>query len=136
MNEVIETDEYNPLNELAISNKFKNVTDNEIRNEEEQDRMIVYLKCNCKEEEKLISTHFCQECVQGFCSICVKAHQRFKLTKLHNLKIINHFCECKIEEKRIASKYCQECSEVFCADCVIAHQRLIITRFHALSDLQ
>ena len=113
---------------------LKIIIDNEIETETDQE-MIDFYNCNCKEEGKFIATHFCEDCVQGFCLICIKAHQRFKLTRLHKLHLINHFCECKIEEKRIATKYCQECSEVFCADCVIAHRRLIITRNHTLNEI-
>ena len=116
-------------------NQLQKINDNEIEAETADQEMIDFYYCNCKEDGKNIATHFCEDCVQGFCLICIKAHQRFKLTRLHKLHLIKHFCECKSEDKRIATKYCQECSEVFCAACVIAHRRLIITRNHTLIEI-
>ena len=91
-----------------------------------------YLNCNCKNEDKFISTDYCQECNEGFCRFCVQAHQRFQVAREHNIQKINYYCKCdtNTEEKIPASKYCEECSEAFCTDCVIAHGRLIITKKH------
>ena len=97
-----------------------------------------FFTCNCKEDDKLVSTHYCEECNEGLCKFCIKAHQRFdKLTKSHNVQPINYYCKCNNteEEKIPATKYCQECSEAFCMDCVIAHGRLIMTKNHILKSI-
>ena len=79
--------------------------------------------CNCKKEDQHMSTHYCEECDEGFCRFCVKAHQRFlKVTQVHNLLQINYYCKCQTEEKDSASKYCLDCSEAFCTNCANAHE--------------
>ena len=102
--------------------------------EEEIDDNI-FLNCNCKDEDKLMSTHYCQECNEGFCRFCVEVHQRFQVARMHKIQPINYYCKCDTEEKISASKYCEECSEAFCTDCVIAHGRLIITKKHILKSI-
>ena len=94
-----------------------------------------YLNCNCKDEDKLMSTHYCQECNEGFCRFCVEVHQRFQIARGHNLQQINYYCKCDKEEKISAEKYCEECSEAFCSDCINAHGRFIITRNHVLKSI-
>ena len=94
--------------------------------------------CNCKEENKLVSSHYCEECNEGFCKYCIKAHQEFdEVTKSHNIQLINYYCKCNNtdDEKIPATKYCQECSQAFCMDCVIAHGRLIMTKNHILKSI-
>ena len=115
--------------ENLLENPNKNIVkidnENDIKIEYEKDEAN-YFKCNCEEENKSIATHYCEECAEGLCRICVKFHQRFKVTQIHNLQQINYYCKCKPEEKLTASKYCEECSEAFCTDCIIAHERLIM----------
>ena len=92
-----------------------------------------FSNCNCKNKGNYVSSHYCDDCDEGFCAFCVEAHQRFKVTRLHKIIKINYFCKCKPEEeKSMAAKYCAECSEFFCTDCIDAHQRLIVTRNHIL----
>ena len=100
-------------------------------------KILDFSICNCENEGK--SSHFCDDCNEGFCEFCVKAHQRFKVTRMHKIIKINHYhayyCNCKSEEKSMAAKYCTECSEFFCADCIDAHQKLIVTRNHVLKSI-
>ena len=103
-----------------------------IENEIEEDN---FFNCNCRELDKLISTHFCEQCAEGFCQDCVELHQRYKGTQLHNLQLINYYCKCHNDEKIWASKYCQECLEALCIDCVIAHERSIETKNHILKSI-
>ena len=91
--------------------------------------------CNCKVADKFKSTHYCEECDEGFCTSCTKAHQRFRQMRTHNLRKINYFCKCKTGEQLLAIKYCHNCSEAFCKGCVISHQRLIVTRNHILKTV-
>ena len=84
-------------------------------------QQTVFIKNIDQEKNKSISTHYCEECAEGLCRICVKFHQRFKVTQIHNLQQINYYCKCKPEEKLTATKYCEECSEAFCTDCIILH---------------
>ena len=90
-----------------------------------------YFKCNCEEENKSIATHHCEECAEPLCRSCVKFHQRFEVTQIHDLQEINYYCKCKPDKKLTASKYCDECSEAFCTDCIIAHKRLIVQLMNA-----
>ena len=86
--------------------------------------------------DKLISTHHCEICNEGFCTSCVKSHERFKMTKTHDLqRIIDYYCKCQTEENILAVKYCNECSEAFCNDCIDAHQKFIVTRKHILHSI-
>ena len=100
-------------------------------------KILDFSICNCENEGK--SSHFCDDCNEGFCEFCVKAHQRFKVTRMHKIIGINHYhayyCNCKSEEKSLAEKYCTECSEFFCVDCIDAHQKLIVTRNHVLKSI-
>ena len=58
--------------------------------------------CNCKKEDQHMSTHYCDECDEGFCRFCVKAHRRFlKVMQVHNLLQINYYCKCQTEEKKL-----------------------------------
>ena len=92
-----------------------------------------FFHCNCQEEDKLISTYFCEECKEGFCRSCVKVHQRIKVSRIHNLLQINYYCKCQKEEKKSASKYCEECSEAICSHCIFAHERF--TQNHILKSI-
>ena len=116
-------------------NNHENEPVSEILNRELRVKVIDFSICHCSLDTKPISTHFCNECAEGFCSSCVKAHQRFKVTRKHYMQKINYFCKCKTEEKLLAAKFCQECSEFFCTYCISAHQRLIVTKNHNLKSI-
>ena len=122
-------------NDDTIENNsdFQGIVDTKmIETEIEEDN---FFNCNCRELDKLISTHYCDHCVEGFCQDCVELHQRYKGTQLHNLQLINYYCKCHNDEKIWASKYCQECLEALCIDCVIAHERSIETKNHILKSI-
>ena len=89
--------------------------------------------CNCKQEDQLIATHYCNDCEEGFCRFCVKVHLRIKALQMHDLLQINYYCKCQKEEKISASKYCEECSEAICTNCINAHERF--TRNHILKSI-
>ena len=116
-------------------NNHKNRPISEILNKDLSVKVIDFSICHCSLDTKPISTHFCNECAEGFCSLCVEAHQRFKVTRKHYMQKINYFCKCKTEEKLLAAKFCQECSEFFCTYCISAHQRLIVTKNHNLKSI-
>ena len=113
---------------------FQEIVDKSImvEHEVEEDN---FFNCNCREVDKLISTHYCEQCDKGFCQYCVEVHQRCKETQLHNLQPINYYCKCHIDEKIWASKYCQECLEALCNDCVVAHERSSETKNHILKSV-
>ena len=124
------------IEKLGSSNEtliFKKDGDAKSGNSEDEE-VVDFSVCNCKDEDQLISTHYCEECIEGFCSSCVQAHQRFKVTRIHTLQRITYYCKCK-EERLAAIKYCKDCSEAFCSECIIAHERLIITRKHILKSI-
>ena len=78
---------------------------------EETEETNDFSTCNCKDFDKLISTHYCEICNEGFCTSCVKSHERFKMTKTDDLqRIINYYGKCQTEENILAVKYCNECS--------------------------
>ena len=123
----------------SVINNPKNNHENEpiiseILKRELRVKLIDFSICHCS-LDKPISTHYCNECTEGFCSSCSKAHQRFKVTRKHYMHKINYFCKCKNEEKLLAAKFCQECSEFFCTYCISAHQRLIVTKNHNLKPI-
>ena len=95
-------------------------------------KLVDFTICNCKNKESSVSSHYCDDCNEGFCT---EAHQRFKVTRMHKIIKINYHCKCKYEEKSSAAKYCTECFEFFCTDCIDAHQKLIITRHHILKSI-
>ena len=103
-------------------------TENELLNDENN-----FAICNCKDEEKFVATHYCNDCGEGYCFGCVAAHQRLKATRYHELKRIN--CNCQDENKFFATKYCEKCTEPLCTDCIVAHQRLKATRNHMLKAI-
>ena len=98
-------------------------------------KLIDFTICNCKNKETYVSSHYCDDCNEGFCEFCIEAHQRFKVTRMHKIIRINYCCKCRYEEKSSAAKYCTECCEFFCTDCINAHQKLIITRHHILKSI-
>ena len=98
-------------------------------------KLVDFTICNCKNKESSVSSHYCDDCNEGFCEFCIEAHQRFKVTRMHKIIKINYHCKCKYEEKSSAAKYCTECFEFFCTDCIDAHQRLIVTRNHILRTI-
>ena len=77
------------------------IDDLNIKVDKEAQKKDIFI-CNCKKEDQHMSTHYCEECDEGFCRFCVKAHQRFlKVTQVHNLLQINYYCKCQTEEKNI-----------------------------------
>ena len=124
-----ETQKLGSFKETLISKKDPLM----LRNSENID-VVDFSICNCKDEDQSISTHYCEECIEGFCSSCVQAHQRFKVTRIHTLQRITYYCKCK-EERLAAVKYCKDCSQAFCSECIVAHERLIITRTHILKAI-
>ena len=141
INDVISEDEHSSAiivddndNKSKINFEIQGFQDeNDVFSEQQQQQINNFL-CNCQEDEKIEASHFCAECAQSLCLMCVEAHARLKITKNHVLKKIN-VCNCQDEEKIFATHYCGECKEALCKDCVVAHQRLKITRKHILSFL-
>ena len=134
-----ETEDRKFYESKSVINNQKNNHENEpiiseILKRELRVKLIDFSICHCN-LDKPISTHYCNECSEGFCSSCSKAHQRFKVTRKHYMQKISYFCKCKNEEKLLAAKFCQECSEFFCAYCISAHQRLIVTKNHNLKPI-
>ena len=126
--------EYVFENSLEIDSNLSSFVKKEETEEDEETND--FSTCNCKDFDKLISTHYCEICNEGFCTSCVKSHERFKMTKTHDLqRIIDYYCKCQTEENILAVKYCNECSEVFCNDCIDAHQKFIVTRKHILYSI-
>ena len=112
-----ETEDRKFYESKSVINNQKNNHENEpiiseILKRELRVKLIDFSICHCN-LDKPISTHYCNECSEGFCSSCSKAHQRFKVTRKHYMQKINYFCKCKNEEKLLAAKFCQECSEFF-----------------------
>ena len=124
-----EIDDELDVDDPKIDFEIQGVQDgNDVFSEEEQINFL----CNCQDDDKIEASHFCAECAENLCLMCVKAHARLKITKNHVLKKIN-LCNCQDEQKNFATHYCGECKEALCKDCVVAHQRLKITKNHILS---
>ena len=123
-----------PIPEPATQNdsEIQNINEINIKVEESVRKNNLF-NCNCKQEDKLIATHYCNDCEEGFCQFCVKVHLRIKALQMHDLLQINYYCKCQKEEKILASKYCEECSEAICSNCIIAHERF--TRNHTLKSI-
>ena len=129
---------------IAIVHSKKEVYDDDSKNDFEiqgvhdgndvfyEDEKFKDFLCNCQDNDKIEASHFCAECAENLCLMCVKAHARLKITKNHVLRKIN-LCNCQDERKNFATHYCGECKEALCKDCVVAHQRLKITKKHILS---
>ena len=131
--------EPNEESKYLINIQKKNNNENEsisetLNSRELRVKVIDFSFCHCS-LDRPISTHFCEDCTEGFCFSCVKAHERFKVTRKHYIQKINYFCKCKTKEKLLAAKFCKECSEFFCTYCISAHQRLIVTKKHKLKSI-
>ncbi|XP_032227596.1 E3 ubiquitin-protein ligase TRIM33 [Nematostella vectensis] len=91
---------------------------------------------NCDENSALAEAR-CMDCNEFLCQMCVEAHRRIKLTREHQVIIINEEKPLKIlqslhvnlkcskhKDEKLLLRYCANCNEPLCLSCISEHANL------------
>ncbi len=83
-----------------------------------------------------VVSHYCENCNDNFCDVCVKKHQGNTLYKEHTLvKITTKATLCKIHN-RAFTIYCLDCNTLLCSICVHQDRCCTSNNKKALEDLR
>ena len=80
-------------------------------------------------EERAMATSKCNDCDEYLCNDCVRAHQRVKMTKDHEIIVVASgydiasgikYCDIHTNEK--LTLYCESCDSLNCRDCQLSEK--------------
>jgi len=112
------------LNSLDFHNSLKNSISGQVNQ-----------KMMCLDEENE-ATHYCLDCEIYFCGMCAKVHKSMKMSKDHQLILIdemknqtqinvistsNSQLYCQIHQEEEIKLFCEDCKEPICSLCVPQH---------------
>ncbi|XP_033118581.1 E3 ubiquitin-protein ligase TRIM71-like [Anneissia japonica] len=138
-----------PLGEFGLDSLTSNlILDNilgVVGQEDEKDPNDFHLCKSC--EDKQLATCICRQCQEQLCDRCVRAHQRVRMTKDHNICRLDNFFNdpipkrspgqsptyhsviqpsfdktisyCDVHSNEVLRLYCDTCSIAICRECTM-----------------
>jgi hypothetical protein len=108
----------------VMDNYFASADDGEDEETPDEDQHL----CNSC-EENAIATSKCNDCEEYLCNDCVRAHQRVKMTKDHEITVVAtssnstanlNYCDVHRNEK--LTLFCESCDTLNCRDCQLSER--------------